>query len=405
MQQHIGFNINSSEYTIPILKVREIVTMPVIRKMPQSPPYIEGLTNLRGSVIPIVNLKRLINLGDEGNIGNNVIVITSGKITFGILVDGITGVIDIDESTIEPPESFLNEYVEQIEGVAKLKDRLVILLNTKTLLSLDDMSLFEDNVIDVKETDDVDKVEVVKTIETMAGKVTVKELHDAKEFFDSKLDQKDPKHHIFEMMVNFMEATAAKDHERVENIIAQLLSETSHTDKAAEVGLYKEVGKVTRKLHDSLKDFKSAIDPGITRLANEDVPDAVDKLEFVISRTEEAAIKTIGIVEGYLEKTDELSIYIEKIKGPKKTIDYLRSFRESLNNDMTEILTSQQFQDITGQTIKKVIELVNSIEVELLKMITTFGVKLEDKVPESQVEVKEKVAQADVEDLLSEFGF
>ncbi len=408
MQQYIGFNVNSSEYTIPILKVREIVNMPVIRRMPQSPLYIEGVTNLRGSIIPVVNLKRLINLGDVGNIGNKVIVIASGKITFGILVDGITGVINIDESEMEPPERFLNEHVEQVEGVAKLKDRLVILLDTQKLLPLDDLSLFEDTVIDFKETGDGDKVEVVRTVDTMAGKITVKELRDTKEFLAKKLDSQGTKQQICEMMLNFMEAVTEQDDERAESIVAQLISETNRT----EGNLYNEVGKITRRLHDSLKEFKNAIDPGIKKLAKEDVPHAVDKLQFVISRTEEAANRTMEIVERHLEETDEFSKHIKNIKAPKKSINYLKSFRESFDNDMTEILTAQQFQDITGQTIKKVIELVDNIEAELLRLITTFSMKEEveidsyrDGTPASEAEAIEKVNQAEVENLLNEFGF
>jgi chemotaxis protein CheZ len=71
---------------------------------------------------------------------------------------------------------------------------------------------------------------------------------------------------------------------------------------------------------------------------------------------------------------------------------------------MTTILTTQSFQDLTGQTIKKVIQLVTDIETELVKLIATFGVKIEAgaAVP---VAVVEKVNQADVDDLLKEFGF
>ncbi len=419
MQQYIGFNVNSGEYTIPILKVLEIVNMPIIRRMPQSPLYIEGVTNLRGSIIPVVNLKRLINLGDAGNIGNKVIVITSGKITFGILVDGITGVINIDKSDMEPPERFLNEHIEQVESVAKLKDRLVILLDTQKLLPLDDLSLFEDTVIDFKETGDGDKVEVIRTVETMAGKITVKELRDTKEFLAKNLDSQGTKQQVCEMMLNFMEAVTGRDDERAESIVAQLISETNRTDMATEGNLYNEVGKITRRLHDSLKEFKNAIDPGIKKLAREDVPHAVDKLQFVISRTEEAANKTIEIVERHLEETDKFSKHIKNITAPEKSINYLKSFRESFNNDMTEILTAQQFQDITGQTIKKVIELVDNIEAELLRLITTFGMSVRldsekeevepdsyrDGTPASEAEGTDKVNQADVENLLNEFGF
>ena len=185
MQQYIGFNLNNSEYTIPILKVREIITLPEITRMPQSLPYIEGVTNLRGSIIPIVNLKKLVNLSDAGSSGNNVIVVASGSITFGLRVDGITGVINIDESTIEPPERFLNNGIEQVEGVAKLKDRLVVLLDTKKLIPSGDRGLFEE-IVDIKETGDNDKVEVTRKVHTIAGEVEIKEIHDAKDFFETK---------------------------------------------------------------------------------------------------------------------------------------------------------------------------------------------------------------------------
>jgi len=104
VQQYIGFNLNKNEYMIPILKVREIITMPSITILPQLPSYIKGITNLRGAVIPIVNLKSLLNAGNGKETEKTVIVVSAGKITFGLIVDGITGVVKVDESNIEPPE-------------------------------------------------------------------------------------------------------------------------------------------------------------------------------------------------------------------------------------------------------------------------------------------------------------
>jgi chemotaxis signal transduction protein len=119
---------------LPILKVREIITMPSITELPQLPNYIKGVTNLRGSVIPIVNLKTLLNSEGEDIEGNTVVVLTTGKVVFGITVDGITGVIKVDESKIDPPESFFNTNIDRIEGVAKFDDKLIVLLDTwKTL--------------------------------------------------------------------------------------------------------------------------------------------------------------------------------------------------------------------------------------------------------------------------------
>lgn len=397
MQQYIGFNLDDNEYTIPILKVREIINMPAITKMPQSPKYVEGVTNLRGSVIPVVNLKKLVNLGN-GSMGGKVIVIVSGRMTFGILVDGITGVINIDESTIEPPERFLNENMDQIEGVVKLNDRLVVLLDTRKLLPMEDAHLYEDNVIDIKETGENGKVEVLKKIQTMAGETTVKEIHDAKEFLGKRgIDAHDSKHMIFDDMLDFMEAITAQDYTKADTVIQNIM-------KKGQSELFNEIGKVTRKLHDSIKSFKEALDPKLKGLAESEMPNAVDQLNFVISKTEDAANKTMGIVEKYLLSMDELSSHLRKLKEPEETVSYLKSFKNSLEDDLTEVLTTQSFQDLTGQTIKKVIKLVGELEEELVRLIASFGMKIETKSLQQEA-TQEKVSQSDVDDLLKDFGF
>lgn len=398
MQQYIGFYLNRSEYTIPILKVREIVNMPEITRMPQSPSYVAGVTNLRGSIIPIVNIKKLVALGGEESISDKVIVISSGNMTFGILVDGITGVINIDESSIEPPDRFLPHNVEQVEGVAKLKDRLIVLLNPKKLIPFEDMSKFEDIVVDVKDVDSNGNVEVVKKVQTMAGEINVKELHNARDFFDKKgISPQDSRHLIFDDMVNFMEAMAGGNYEKADNVMQNIM-------KKGQGDLFKEVGKVTRKLHDSIKSFKEAIDPKLKDMAHTDMPNAVDRLHYVISKTEEAANKTMGIVEKYLLSMDDLSAQIRKLKEPEDAISYLKTYRNGLEDDMTEILTTQAFQDLTGQTIKKVIKLVGEIESELVRLIATFGVKIETGASVT-VPAAEQVSQSGVDDLLKDFGF
>lgn len=399
MQQHIGFNLNTNEYTIPILKVREIINMPVITKMPQSPPYVEGVTSLRGNIIPIVNLKKLVRLGGEETKENKVIVVVSGKMTFGILVDGITGVINIEESSIEPPERFLSDNVEQVEGVAKLDGRLVVLLNTNKLLPVDDMSIFEDEAYDIHQVEGSDQVEVTRKIQTMAGETTVTEMHNAKEFFEKKgIDQNDPRYAIFDDMLIFLDATAEQDYEKADIAIQNMM-------KKGQGDLFQEIGKVTRKLHDSIQSFKEALDPKLKGMAENAMPNAVDQLQFVISKTEEAANKTMGIVEKYLLSLDDLSSHVRKITGPEESIEFLKSFKNNLEDDLTEILTTQGFQDLTGQTIKKVIKLVGDIETELVRLISSFGIKTEPAGAKAEAAVHEQVSQSDVDDLLKDFGF
>jgi len=397
---------------IPILRVREIITMPSITVLPNLPSYIKGITNLRGSVIPVVNLKNLLNSNGSNETGRVVIVISAGKITFGIIVDGITGVVKIDEANIEAPDKIISSNADLLEGVAKFDNRLIVLLNTKKILPVDDISLLEDTINVSSDVENGDNVQVTREIDTIGGKVTVKELHNAKDFLTSKLDKNDPKHKIFELMIHFMDALSANEYEKMEGISDQLV-------RATDSSIFTEVGKITRKLHNSLEDFRGSINTGLQRLAQSDVPTAVDNLQFVISRTEDAANKTMGIVERYFEESNDFSRHLESIKGQEEAAGYFKSFKDSLDNDMTLILTAQQFQDITGQTIKKVIDLVNNVEVELLKLIAKFGILTrtetdkikvgaaseqpeEDEATERSIE---KVTQSDVEALLNDFGF
>lgn len=206
MKQYIGFHLNKNEYMIPILTVREIITMPSITVLPNLPPYMEGITNLRGTVIPIVNLKHLLHSGNGEMPSKTIIVISAGRITFGIIVDGITGVVKVDEAQIEPSDKLISTNAELLEGVAKIGNRLIVLLNTKKILPLDDMSLLEDTIVNVNNSDDGNNVEVTREIDTIGGKVTVKELRNAKDFFSAKFDKNNPKHNIFDLMLSFMDA-------------------------------------------------------------------------------------------------------------------------------------------------------------------------------------------------------
>ncbi|MGB9715089.1 MAG: protein phosphatase CheZ [Thermodesulfovibrionales bacterium] len=390
--QYVGFNLGSNECSIPLLKVREIINIPPITRMPQSPPYIEGLTNLRGNIIPIVNLKKLINLNGNNN-PDKVIVLSDGKINFGILVDGITGVINIEESAIEPAENILKgKNISFFAGVAKLPDRLVGLIDTKKLLPSDDMSLFE-SYTDIKEQKGTESIKT-NTIRTISEEV--KEFNCLKDFTEKMgINESDPRYIIFNHLINFMNAVANQDYKEADKAIQNIM-------KNGQSGLFAEVGKITRKLHDSLVSFRESIDPKFKEIATVEVPNAIDRLQFVIDKTEEAANKTLGVVEKYILSMDELASHIRNIKEPEASVTYLKEFKNSLEDDLTEILTAQSFQDITGQTLKKVIKLVGDIEEELVRLITHFGLKIEQKV---KTETPSNISQNDVDNLLKEFGF
>ena len=403
LMQYIGFLLSGCEYTIPILKVQEIINMPAVTRLPQSSGYLDGVTNLRGRVIPVINLKKMIGIKCD-IAGAKVIVISSGKMTFGVVVDTITGVISIEQERIEPSAAFMNVEGDKIEGVARLEDRLVVLLDTRKLIPVDDLSMFEDDVLDFRDNGK-DQVEVIKTVNGMGGKMHVTEVIDARTFFDRKNYQSgDLRAEVYAQLLEFMECIAAGDYEKADAIVRKLAPGSPGQASAAQDKLFREVGKVTRKLHDSIKSFKEAIDPRLKCMAVKDMPSAIDRLELVIEKTEEAANRTMGIVEKYILTMDDLSANIRSIKGNDESVAYLKKFKRELEDDLTEILTTQSFQDLTGQTLKKVITLVSDIEKELVGLVATFGAK-PDALVQAAVLAEEKVSQEGVDDLLKEFGF
>ncbi|MBI5639175.1 MAG: protein phosphatase CheZ, partial [Nitrospirae bacterium] len=187
------------------------------------------------------------------------------------------------------------------------------------------------------------------------------------------IDPNDPRFVIFDDMMNFINALAEQDNDKADACIQSII-------KKGQGDLFNEVGKVTRKLHDSVRSFKEALDPRLKGLAATEMPNAVDRLHFVIDKTEEAANKTMSIIEKYILMMDELSTHIRNLQGPPESAEYLRKFKNGLEDDLTEILTTQSFQDLTGQTIKKVIKLVGELEAELVRLIATFGEKIDTGV-------------------------
>ncbi len=391
MQQYIAFVLEKQEFAVPIMRVQEIIKIPQITQVPNAPYYSQGISNLRGKIVPIVNLKRLLNLSDQ-NEHTKVVVVNVGKTTLGLLIDEISGVINVEESQIET--NIVVGENGSISGIAKLSDtRLVSLLNLSKLIP--ELNEIEE-IVEIVEKD-TGEVEVIKELESMGGKILVKEVVNAAEFYRQMgISKEDQRYSIVEDIISFMDAVANNDFEKADKVLNSLIQK-------GQQDLFKEIGKVAKKLNTSLKSFKEALDPKLKEIAVEHMPRAVDQLQAVIDRTEEAASKTLNIVEKYILKMDDLANHIRGLQGPPESVEFLREFKNSLEDDLTEILTTQSFQDLTGQTIKRVIKLVDDLEIELLRLITTFGLKVDEK-QSTAIEV-EKVSQEDIDSLLEEFGF
>lgn len=124
------------EYGIPITKVQEIITMATPTKMPQTPDFVEGIINLRGKIIPIIDLKKRFEMGKSDLTGDarSVVVEVEGQ-TIGIIVDEVSEVLRLQSDNIEPPPAVIGGITaEYLTGVGKLEDRLLILLDMDKIL-------------------------------------------------------------------------------------------------------------------------------------------------------------------------------------------------------------------------------------------------------------------------------
>ena len=233
-------------------------------------------------------------------------------------------------------------------------------------------------------------------------------------------------------LVSSLESAETSD-EQLESVIDEI-------NNLRDNSLFKELGKMTREIHDSIMNFR--MDSRISDLASVDIPDAKDRLEYVITMTEKAANTAMAVIEEgspVAEKlggqASELKAQWEKFRRREMSPEELRTmghdvegfFDESelmmskLLSGFTEILMAQDFQDLTGQIIRQVITLVNEIETNLVELIKIQGETLvrEDAEAESKEETKLEGPQVpgkessddvmkgqdDVDDLLASLGF
>ncbi len=142
-QQFVGFKLDGTEYAISIMRIREIILMRPITRLPQVPSYIEGLVNLRGTVIPVVSLRKRFGLPARAfDEETRTIVVTIGEKTVGCVVDEVTKVLRIDADQLRPPPISLSASARKhIAGLARQDDQLLILLELDAILDADEPDL------------------------------------------------------------------------------------------------------------------------------------------------------------------------------------------------------------------------------------------------------------------------
>jgi len=202
-----------------------------------------------------------------------------------------------------------------------------------------------------------------------------------------------------------------------------------------EPDLFQEVGRLTRELHEAIIGF--AMDDKVVQAVQHEMPDAAERLTYVIEMTENAANTTLKAVEEsvpvseeLLQVSSKLAAEWERFRDRKMELEDFRALSEeiggfltlasahskTLNENLSEVLLAQGYQDITGQIIRRVITLIQDVEEKLVRLVAISGTARMNEVEKAKVELEgpavpnveqgEMVnSQDDVDDLLSSLGF
>ena len=225
----------------------------------------------------------------------------------------------------------------------------------------------------------------------------------------------------------FMDAFSAGDLPRAQEILLNLADHQKDSS-----GLYKEIGSLARGLHDSIRGFLSTLDPSLQEIVINKIPDSGNRLEHMMEMTEKAAVTTLDHVDAMQER---LTSELEQISGLRSLLGGLNAIgdgaakklaqgAEVLNaietiigehrSDLDIILTAQDYQDLSGQIILKISQLLKDMELKLVGLIRTFGVKPATSKQQSSEELYGPAhaavdnavhSQDDVDSLLADFGF
>lgn len=147
----LTFNLDENDYGIPILKVSEIIGITKITPVPKTPDFVKGVINLRGKIIPAMDLRLKFGMAERNYDQNTCIIIinieTKGLAKqIGVIVDIVSEVCNIPASEIEEPPSYGNECKDgSISGVGKIKDKVIMLLNIEKIIFAEEIiHLFKD---------------------------------------------------------------------------------------------------------------------------------------------------------------------------------------------------------------------------------------------------------------------
>lgn len=134
----VTFRLGSGEYAIDIMQAKEIIKIEKITLIPNAPDFVEGVINLRGNIIPIIDLKKRFKIEDLTNQEKNtgIIIVKIDNLDMGIIIDSISKVVSIANSNIQPPPPMFSGIGQRyIKGVGKIGDKLLVVLDLAKLFT------------------------------------------------------------------------------------------------------------------------------------------------------------------------------------------------------------------------------------------------------------------------------
>jgi purine-binding chemotaxis protein CheW len=138
--QLVSFVLEDVEYGVDILVVHEILRFPEITRLPNTPDFIKGVINLRGNVIPVVDVRKRFGFppAKVTELTRIIVIETNDKLT-GLMVDNVHQVVRLSQQNVDPPSELIEGVSEQyIWGIGRLKDRLIVILNLANILFVEE---------------------------------------------------------------------------------------------------------------------------------------------------------------------------------------------------------------------------------------------------------------------------
>ncbi len=146
--QLVAFQLEKEEFAINIHQVREVLKMVPVTPLPQSAHFIEGVINLRGEVIPVIDLRKRFELSmKERNGQTRIIIVEIEEHKVGLIVDFVTEVLRLPSTAVHPPpRRVVGTQNDLIRGIGKVEDRLLIILNLTKILTMEERIALEEVV-------------------------------------------------------------------------------------------------------------------------------------------------------------------------------------------------------------------------------------------------------------------